>query len=119
MTATLPLPFFARGLSVVMAENELLIWLRESFGAAVLLPLPEEPDDELLPQAAMRRAALPAMAVNATFLETGCNGTTSLWAGTCRGGRASGVPPGRAPPSIWGNTRPTGINRAVNICVTP
>jgi hypothetical protein len=69
-----------------MAENELLIWLRESWGiAALLLPLPAELDGELLPQAAMTRAALPATAVSATFLVTEYNGTTSLWAGTCRG----------------------------------
>jgi hypothetical protein len=70
-----------------MAENELLIWLSDSFGTEVVLPLPEEPDGELLPQAAMTRAALPATAVSATFLVTECKGTTSLWAGTCRGER--------------------------------
>jgi hypothetical protein len=75
----------ASGLSVAMAENELLIWLRESCGTAALLLPPEAPDDELLPQAAMTRAALPATAVSATFLVTEYNGTTSLWAGTCRG----------------------------------
>jgi hypothetical protein len=35
----------------------------------------------------MTRAALPATAVSATFLVTECKGTTSLWAGTCRGER--------------------------------
>jgi hypothetical protein len=68
-----------------MAENELLIWLSDSFGVDEVVLPPEEPPDELLPQAAMTRAALPATAVSATLLETECKGTTSLWAGTCRG----------------------------------
>src|ERR1035438_214435 len=94
----LPLPLAASGLSVAMAEKVLLIWLRESCGTAaaelLLLLLAEEPEGELLPQAAMTRAALPATAVSATFLVTECKGTTSLWAGTCRG-----VWPGDSPRS--------------------
>src|ERR1700728_539634 len=89
MTVTLPLPLAARGLSVAMAENVLSIWLSDSLGTEEPVLLPEEPDPELLPQAAITRAALPATAVSATFLVTECKGTTSLWAGTCR---ASGLP---------------------------
>src|ERR1700722_784515 len=87
ITATLPLPLEARGLSVAMAENVLSIWLSDSCGTAallLLLLLPAEPLDEL-PQAAMTRAALPATAVSATLLVIECKGTTSLWAGTCQG----------------------------------
>ena len=106
ITATLPLPLAASGLSVAMAENELLIWLRESCGtAAPLLPLlAEEPDGELLPQAAMTRAALPATAVNATFLVTECKGTTSLWAGTCQDVRPGGLRPAATRPQLSGKT---------------
>src|SRR3984885_12755391 len=84
ITATVPLPLAARGLSVAMAENVLSIWLSDSFGTEERVLLPEEPDPEL-PQAAITRAALPATAVSATFLVTECKGTTSLWAGTCQG----------------------------------
>jgi hypothetical protein len=59
-------------LSVAMAENVLLIWLSDSFGTDELVLLPEEPLDELLPQAAMTKAALPATAVSATFLVIEC-----------------------------------------------
>jgi hypothetical protein len=53
-----------------MAENELLIWLRESCGTAapLLLLLAEEPDGELLPQAATTRAAGPGTAASADVL---------------------------------------------------
>ena len=50
--------------------------------AALLADELEEPEEPLLPQAAMRRAALPAIAVNPTLLETGNNETTSLVGGT-------------------------------------
>src|SRR5581483_10867835 len=50
MTATLPLPRAASGLSVDIADSELFSWLSESLGAGAE-PLPDEPDDEppLLP----------------------------------------------------------------------
>src|ERR1700735_2734292 len=67
ITVTLPLPLAARGLSVAMAENVLSIWVSDRCGTDDALGLePEEPLDELLPQAAMTRAALPATAVSAT-----------------------------------------------------
>jgi hypothetical protein len=80
---------------VAMAENVLVIWLSDSLGTEELVLLPEAPDDELLPQAAITRAALPATAVSATLLVTECKGTTSLWAGTCR---ASGLATWRKTP---------------------
>jgi len=86
-----------------MAEKLLLIWPSETVGVEELvLLLPEELDGELLPQAAMRRAALPATAVSATFLVTGYNGTTSLWAGTCQGGRLSDLAPVTVRPHLSG-----------------
>ncbi len=78
----------------------------------------------LLPQAARRRAALPAAAVSATLLETEYNKTTSLLGGTRQDAQAPWASPhdttaGRNyPGTTWENTRPTGINAAVNICVT-
>jgi len=85
-------------------------------------------DDELLvpllPQAARRRAALPATAVNATLLDTEYNQTTSLIGGTRQDAVAPWACPhgapraGTIPEQSWENTRPTGINVAVNIFVT-
>jgi hypothetical protein len=106
---------------VAIAEKLLLIWLRDSCGTDAPLPLPDEPEDELLllPQAAMTRAALPATAVSAALLVTEPNWTTSLWGGTDRSkywGRAVSRLCRR--PSIGENSKPTRINRAVNISVT-
>jgi hypothetical protein len=87
-----------------MAENVLSIWLSDSFGVdAVVLP-PEEPPDELLPQAAITRAALPATAVSATFLVTEYKGTTSLWAGTCQGRAAQRLSLIAVHPDLSGKT---------------
>ena len=127
ITATVPLPLAASGLSVAMAENELLIWLRDSCGTEPLLLLglfdaPDEPPLPLLPQAAATSAALPATAVSAAIRVKERKGTTSLWRGTSSWGRCRAGPPAVAaglPPSIWGNTKPTPVNRAVNIPVTP
>src|ERR1700733_2070515 len=110
ITATLPLPLAARGLSVAMAENVLSIWLSESCGTAalLLLLLPEEPLDEL-PQAATTRAALPATAVSATLLVIECKGATSLWAGTCQGCAAHRLSLSVVHPDLSGKTvRPQG-----------
>src|ERR1700734_1670066 len=75
ITVTLPLPLAARGLSVVMAANELVIWLSDSFGTDELVLLPEPPD-ELLPQAAMTRAAVPGAGGRAHFFVHGWKRTT-------------------------------------------
>jgi hypothetical protein len=87
-----------------MAENVLSIWLSDSCGTEALALAPEEPLDELLPQAAMTRAALPATAVSATFLVTECKGTTSLWAGTCQGCAAQRFSLITAHPDLSGKT---------------
>jgi len=74
-------------LSVAIAEKSLVNELALIDGtAAELLELPEllELGVPLLPQAAIRRAALPATAVRPTFLETEYNETTSLVSGTRR-----------------------------------
>ena len=88
MTATLPLPRAARGLSVVMAEKELLSELTEICGTgAELEPPPLEPDGVLLlelPHAASASAALAAIATPAADFVTECKKTTSLTGGTCR-----------------------------------
>jgi hypothetical protein len=119
ITAMLPLPLATRGLSVAMAENVLLIWLSDSCGTAALELPPAELLGELLPQAAMTRAALPATAVSATFLVTECKGTTSLWAGTCQGYAAQRFSMNRhTPRSIWENSKTVGMNRGVNISAT-
>ena len=110
ITAMLPLPLATRGLSVAMAENVLLIWLSDSCGTDDALELlAEELLGELLPQAAMTRAALPATAVSATFLVTECKGTTSLWAGTCQRRAAQRFSLIAAHPDLSGKTvRPRG-----------
>ena len=74
ITATLPLPLAASGLSFVIALKELLISLRLSCGTeppelpGELLLLLDEPP--LLPQAATTRAALAATAVSPTRFVT-------------------------------------------------
>jgi hypothetical protein len=58
--------------------------LVEIDGTGPELELPELPEDELLPQAAMTRAALPANAVRPTLLVSEFNETTSRVGGTCQ-----------------------------------
>lgn len=121
ITATLPLPRAASGLSVAMADRLLFSWLSESWGTGAEL-LPDEPDEPpLLPQAAMIRAALPTQAVSATLRVTECKGTHLTVAETCPGscGGRVNLPGVASPPSIWENSRTKAINRAVNISVTP
>jgi hypothetical protein len=74
-------------LSVAIAEKSRVKEVAVTDGtAAALLGLLElvELGVPLLPQAAIRRAALPATAVRPTFLETEYNVTTSLVSGTRR-----------------------------------
>ena len=83
MTATLPFPAFASGLSWAMAENVLLKSDAEICGTVTLpppeLPPPELPPVEELPQAAATSAALAVSATSATFFVTCCKETTRFF----------------------------------------
>jgi len=84
-------------LSVAIAEKSRVKEFAVIDGtAAALLALLElvELGVPLLPQAAIRRAALPATAVRPAFLEIEYNVTTSLVSGT-RGRHARGRVPGQ------------------------
>jgi hypothetical protein len=72
-------------LSVAIAEKSRVNEFVLTDGTAAPLPEPPELPElgvPLLPQAAIRRAALPANAVRPTFLVTEYNKTTSLVSGT-------------------------------------